>query len=52
MTPQWEYNGLMLSSRAGDNIDELTCMGEDGWELVAVNEGIAYMKRRLGGGEA
>lgn len=41
----WKYNGLLLSSYAGDNIDALNQLGEDGWELVGVDSGIAYMKR-------
>ncbi len=48
MTEHWEYAGVLLSSFCvGDNIDKLSDMGADGWELVAVDNGIAYMKRRL-----
>ena len=47
MSEHWEYTGLLLSVYAGDNIDKLNSMGANGWELVAVDSGIAYMKRRL-----
>ena len=47
MSEHWEYTGLLLSTFGGDNIEKLTSMGKDGWELVAVDSGIAYMKRRL-----
>ncbi len=47
MTERWEYTGLLLSVYAGDNIDKLNSMGANGWELVSVDSGIAYMKRRL-----
>lgn len=45
---RWEYNGLLLSSRARANIIELDNMGNEGWELVTVDAGVAYMKRQLG----
>ena len=47
MSEHWEYEGLLLSVYAGDNIDKLNSMGANGWELVSVDSGIAYMKRRL-----
>lgn len=46
---RWEYNGLLMSVCARDNIDELTRMGNDGWELVTVDNGIAYLKRIVEG---
>jgi len=46
MSEQWEYTGLLLSSYAGDNIVKMNSMGLDRWELVAVDSGIAYLKRQ------
>ena len=42
---QWEYNtvstqGIML-------LDELDDLGKEGWELVAINNDIAYFKRPI-----
>lgn len=47
MTERWEYEGVFLSAYAGDNIEKMTSMGGYGWELVDVDQGIAYMKRRV-----
>jgi hypothetical protein len=46
MTEHWKYMGLLLSAYAGDSIGQLNDLGMDGWELVAVADGIAYMKLR------
>lgn len=49
MTDQWEHLGLLLSTTfKGGNIDKMSEPGQDGWELVAVGDGVAYMKRRVG----
>jgi hypothetical protein len=29
------------------NINQLNVLGDDGWELVCVSEGIIYLKREL-----
>lgn len=38
---------MLLSTYAGDNIEKMSSMGAEGWELVTVDTGIAYLKRQL-----
>ena len=49
---KWEYNRFLVRSDEWDNsLDDefihktMDRLGEDGWELVSVDDGIAYFKR-------
>jgi hypothetical protein len=48
--PRWEYRKIDLNDlpRRVDDIDLLNTAGEEGWELIAIANGIAYFKRALG----
>lgn len=45
-TYKWEYTGLDLQVNIIPK-KELDKWGDDGWELVTVENGIAYFKRRV-----
>jgi hypothetical protein len=49
--PQWEYIKLDLNDlpRNTKEIELLNDAGKDGWELVAILNGIAYLKREVPG---
>ena len=40
----YEYRALVATPA---NLTELNYFGDNGWELVAVSEGILYLKREL-----
>jgi len=44
---EWEYIRLDLNDvhRGGQEIDLLNEAGKNGWELVIIQNGIAYLKR-------
>jgi DNA-binding protein H-NS len=49
-----EYRKIALNdhSRRSDDIDLLSALGEEGWELVTItSNSIAYLKREIEGGE-
>ena len=51
----WEYRKVALNdhSRRSDDIDLLSALGEDGWELVTITtNNIAYLKRAMGNDQA
>ena len=41
----WEYLIISLSSGGGSYEARLNDLGKQGWELVAVSDGLAYLKR-------
>lgn len=46
MRIQWEYYTANTHNIDGDAAT-FASLGEDGWELVSVSQGLAYFKRRL-----
>ena len=47
---EWEYRKIALNdhSRRSDDIDVLSALGEEGWELVTITpHNIAYLKREI-----
>ena len=40
----YEYKALVATPA---NLTQLNELGDNGWELVAVNEGVFYLKREL-----
>lgn len=47
---RWEYLIRPLAHMGGNINAYLNVLGAEGWELVAIDEGIAYFKRpQLGG---
>jgi hypothetical protein len=49
--PQWEYTKLDLNDlpRNTQELEVLNDAGKDGWELVTILNGIAYLKREVPG---
>ncbi len=45
MSKQWEYNVVDVPYPIKNNRTLLDNLGADGWELVSVDDGLAYMKR-------
>jgi len=43
---KWEYIGITLTNRLLGNNKEITVLGDHGWELVNVDQGIAYFRRQ------
>ena len=51
---EWEYRKIALNEhpRRSDDIDVLSALGEEGWELVTITpNSIAYLKREIEGDE-
>lgn len=49
---KWEYTVRPIKIREGDDhfellIKYLNLQGDNGWELVSINNGIAYFKRPI-----
>ena len=45
MSKQWEYNVVDVPYLIKNNRTLLNNLGTEGWELVSVDDGLAYMKR-------
>lgn len=46
---KWEYNIVSIYGPEGILVSYLDKMGSEGWDLISVCEGIAYLKRPLDG---
>lgn len=44
---KWEYNVRWISHYSVAAKTDLDRMGKEGWELVAIDDGVAYTKRML-----